>query len=100
MVSAVGILPINDKFEVYGRASLLFASTEREYIIKVDGDTSSFGTAKGESTEVIFGLGAAWHVNQMFSVRAQFEKLDEVGDPSKTGTENITSASIGLIVRF
>jgi len=100
MVSAIGILPINDKFEVYGRAGLLFASSEREFVIKVDGDTSSFGTSKGESTEVVLGLGIAWHVNQMFSVRAQYEKLDKVGDPGKTGTEDINSASLGLVVRF
>jgi opacity protein-like surface antigen len=100
MVSVLGILPLNDKFEFYGRAGMLFASSEREFIIKVDGDTSSFGTAKGESTDLVYGIGAAWHVNQMFSVRAQFEKLDKIGDPHKTGTEDITSASIGLVVRF
>ena len=100
MVSVIGILPLNNKFEFYGRAGMLFASSEREFIIKVDGDTSSFGTAKGESTDLVYGLGAAWHVNQMFSVRAQFEKLDKIGDPHKTGTEDITSASIGLVVRF
>ena len=59
-----------------------------------------FGSFKDESTEVVYGLGAAYHVNQMFSIRAQFEKLDQVGDPNRTGTEDITTASIGLIVRF
>jgi opacity protein-like surface antigen len=99
-LSAIGILPLNNKFELYGRAGLLFASSEREFVIRVDGDTNSFGRAKGESTEVVFGVGAAYHVNQMFSVRAQYEKLDKVGDPNRTGTEDISSASIGLIVRF
>jgi OOP family OmpA-OmpF porin len=99
-LSVLGILPINDKFELYGRAGLLFASSEREFVIKVDGDTSSFGSSKGESTEVVLGLGAAFHVNQMFSIRAQVEKLDKVGEPARTGTEDITSASLGLVVRF
>jgi hypothetical protein len=36
----------------------------------------------------------------MFSVRAQFERIDEVGDPQRTGTEDITVASVGLLVRF
>jgi hypothetical protein len=79
---------------------VLFASSEREFIIKVDGDTSSFGSSKGQSTEVGFGIGAAWHINQMFSIRGQYEKLDKVGDPDRTGTEDITTASLGLIVRF
>jgi hypothetical protein len=99
-LSVIGILPLNDKFEIYGRVGALFASSEREFIIKVDGDTSSFGTSKGESTEIVLGVGAAWHINQMFSIRAQFEKLDKVGEPDRTGTEDISSASLGLIVRF
>lgn len=99
-LSAIGIFPLNDKFEIYGRAGVLFASSEREFIIKVDGDTTSFGSSKGESTEIVYGVGVAYHFNQMFTARAQFEKLGEVGDPNKTGTEDITSASIGLIVRF
>ena len=100
MMSAIGILPLNDKFEFYARVGALFASSERSFVIKVNGDTTSFGSSKGESTEIVYGAGAAWHVNQMFSIRAQFEKLDKVGDPTKTGTEDISSASIGLIVRF
>jgi opacity protein-like surface antigen len=100
ILSAIGILPLNDKFELFGRAGVLFASAEREFVIKVDGNVTSFGSSKGESTELVLGAGAAWHVNQMFSVRAQFERMDEVGDPDRTGTEDITTASIGLVVRF
>jgi len=100
MLSMIGILPLNDKFEVFGRAGVLFASAEREFVIKVDGDVTSFGSAKGESTEVVFGVGGAWHVNQMFSIRALYEKMDKVGDPDRTGTEDISIASIGLVVRF
>jgi hypothetical protein len=100
MLSVIGILPLNDKFEVFGRAGLLFGSAEREFVIKVDGDVTSFGSSKGESTEVVLGAGAAWHVNQMFSVRAQYEKMDKVGDPDRTGTEDISIASLGLVVRF
>lgn len=100
MLSVIGILPLNDKFELFGRAGVLFASAEREFTIKVDGEVTSFGSSKGESTEVVLGAGAAWHVNQMFSIRAQVEKLDSVGDPDLTGTEDITSASLGLLVRF
>lgn len=98
--SAIGILPLNDKFEIFGRAGVLFASSEREFVIKVDGETSSFGSSKGDSTEVVLGLGATWHFNQMFSIRAQFEKMDKVGDPDRTGTEDVTTASLGLVVRF
>ena len=98
--SMLGILPLNDKFEIYGRAGLLFAASERQFLIKVDGEVNSFGSAKGDSTEVVLAVGGAWHVNQMYSIRFQYERMDAVGEKQRTGTEDISTASIGLIVRF
>jgi opacity protein-like surface antigen len=99
-LSMIGIVPFNDRFEIYGQAGLLFAASEREFRIKVDGNTNSFGSAKADSTEVVLGLGFAWHINQMYSIRAQYEKLTDVGEEQRTGTEDVDTASLGLIVRF
>lgn len=98
--SAVGILPLGDKFELYGQAGVLFAGSERQVVTRLEGSGRSFGSAKGDSTEYAFGVGAAWHLNQMYTVRAQIEKLTDVGEDRRTGTEDLTTASIGLIVRF
>jgi opacity protein-like surface antigen len=98
--AAVGILPLNDKFEVFARVGVLFAASERELGIKINGRTVSFGSSKGDSTEYVLGAGAAWHVNQMFTLRAMYQKLDKVGDPNRTGTEDLNCASLGLLVRF
>lgn len=99
-VSAIGILPVNDKFEFYGQVGVLFATSEREFLVKVNGSTDSFGSAKADSTELALGVGAAWHVNQMYTIRAQYERLSDVGDEQRTGTEEVGTASLGLIVRF
>jgi OmpA-OmpF porin, OOP family len=99
-LSVIGILPLGNKFEIYGRAGVLFASSEREFRIKIDGQTTSFGSSKGDSTEIALGIGGAYHVNQMFSVRFQYERIPEVGDRNKTGVEDVNTVSVGLIVRF
>ena len=99
-LTGIGILPLGDHFELYASGGILFASSKREFTARVDGETSSFGNVKGDSTEFVLGLGAAYHINQMFSVRAQYERIDEVGDPNRTGTEDIAVASLGLLVRF
>jgi opacity protein-like surface antigen len=99
-LAVLGILPINEKFELFAKAGVLFASSEREFVVKVEGDTSSFGSVKGDSTNGVFGVGGAWNVNQMYSIRAQYERVDGVGEKGRTQTEDITIASIGLIVRF
>lgn len=99
-VSVIGILPLNDKFELYAQAGVMFTSSERQLVIRVNGQLQSFGSVKGDSTDTVFGVGAAWHVNQMYTVRLQFERLTKVGDEAKTGTEDFDHASLGLIVRF
>lgn len=100
LFSAIGILPINDKFEFYGRAGVLFASSERELSLRADGQNLGFNSAKGDSTNFVAGIGAAYHVNVMYSVRAEYQRIDKVGQDSRTGTEEINFASIGIVVRF
>jgi hypothetical protein len=100
VISGIGILPFNDKFEMYGRVGVLFAGTEREVVTRVNGEAAGFGNAKGDSTEMVLGLGFAWHINQMYTVRGEFQKLDEVGEVERTGEEDLTCATLGLIVRF
>ncbi len=98
--SAIGILPFNDKFEMYGRAGLLLASTKREVVTRVEGETSGFGSSKGESSNLVLGLGLAWNINQMYSIHAEVQKIDGVGEEIQTGKENVTCASLGFVVRF
>jgi glucose/arabinose dehydrogenase len=97
--SAVGILPINDKFELYARAGVLFASSERELVARIQGDAVAFGRGKGDSTEVVLAGGLAWHFNQVYSVRLEHQRL-EAGEEDRTGVEDIALTAVGLTVRF
>jgi OmpA-OmpF porin, OOP family len=100
IIAVVGILPLGDKFELYGRAGVLFASADRDATARIDGDGQQLGGIKGDSTEVVYGIGASFHINVMYSIRAEYMRFDEVGDPSTTGTEDLNNISIGLTVRF
>jgi OmpA-OmpF porin, OOP family len=100
IVSAVGILPIGEKFEMYARIGYLFCSSERELSSRVDGDAGSFGSAKGDSQNPVYGIGFAWHLNQVYSIRGEYQQLDQLGQENRTGAEDLTVMGIGLIVRF
>lgn len=100
MVSAIGFLPIGEKFEFFGRLGYLFASSERELSSRVDGDAGSFGSAKGDSQNPVYGVGFAWHLNQVYSIRAEYQKLDDIGQENRTGEEDISVIGVGVIVRF
>jgi hypothetical protein len=100
ILAVVGILPINDKFELYGRLGYLFTSSERELSSRVDGESGTFGSAKGDSQNPVYGVGFAWHINQVYSIRGEFQKLDQLGQEDRTGAEDLTVLGLGIIVRF
>lgn len=100
MISALGILPINDKFEFFGRVGYLFTSSKRELNSRVDGQRGGFGSARGDSQDVVLGVGAAWHFNQVYSARIEYQKLDELGEQNVTGLEDLNVIGLGVVVRF
>jgi opacity protein-like surface antigen len=100
LVSVVGILPLGQKAELYGRVGYLFASVERDLSARVDGASAGANSAKGDSQEPVFGLGLAWHINQVYSVRAEYQKLTNVGQENRTGTEDLDVIGVGFLVRF
>jgi hypothetical protein len=100
MLSAIGILPLGEKFEFYGRLGYLFASSERELTSRVDGQSGGFGSAKGDSQIPVYGIGFSWHINQVYSIRGEYQQLDQVGQENRTGAEDVTVMGLGLVVRF
>lgn len=100
MVSGIGILPINDKFELFGRVGYLFTSSERELTSRVDGERGGFGSAKGDSQDLVLGAGAAFHFNQIYSLRLEYLQLDDLGEENRSGLEDLNVVGLGFVVRF
>jgi OOP family OmpA-OmpF porin len=100
LISAIGVLPINDRFELFGRVGYLFTSAERELRSRIDGENGGFGSAKGDSQDVVYGAGAAFHFNQIYSLRLEYQQLGEIGEDGRSGTEDANVIGLGLVVRF
>jgi OmpA-OmpF porin, OOP family len=100
MMSVLGIIPVSDKFELYGRLGYLFTSSERELTSKVSGQSGGFGSAKGDSQDPVLGVGVAWHFNQVYSARVEYQKLDEIGQDNRSGLEDLHVIGLGVMVRF
>ena len=99
LFSGLAILPIQDKFELYARVGYLFASSEREFISKVEGQQTLSGSAKNDSQNLVLGVGVSWNINVVYSLRAEYQQLEDAGGPN-TGSENLDFVTLGLIVRF
>jgi len=100
LMSVIGILPIKDKFEVYGRLGYLFGSVEREFTSRVDGQRGVSGAAKGDSQVPVYGVGMSWNINQVYTIRGEYQLVTDLGESSRTGQEDMDVLTVGLIVRF
>ena len=100
MLSALGILPLGEKFELYGRLGYLFTSSERSLTSRVEGQSGGFSSAKGDSQNPVYGIGFAWNINQVYTIRGEYQQLDQLGQENRTGAEDVSVMGLGLIVRF
>jgi OOP family OmpA-OmpF porin len=95
-VSAVGILPLQQGFSVYGKAGLLLARTELEA-------NGSAGLATSEthshSTNGTFGLGLSYDFTKNIVGKAEWNRYARVGD-SNTGRGDIDLYSLGVAYKF
>jgi hypothetical protein len=98
--SAVGILPLGKKVDIYARAGYLFASSAREFSAHVDGDLAVANNARGDSQVPVYAAGFSYHINQVYSIRAEYQKIDRVGEKNRTGTEDLNVIGIGFVMRF
>lgn len=96
--SLLGILPFNNQFEGFARAGYLFANVDGEFVARVEGEVAANGSAQDDTQIPYFGVGVGWNINQVFTVRAEYQMFRDVGDD--VGGEDIDFLALGLSMRF
>jgi OmpA-OmpF porin, OOP family len=89
-VVAVGMMPIADKFSIYGKLGMYRGET----------DASGPGGSISESTtDLTFGVGVRYDFTRNLGVRAEWQKYSDVGG-GDIGEADIDVISVGVIWRF
>jgi len=90
-VSAVGTLPVLEEVEFFGKLGLFLAH------IAISGAGVFLD---GDSVEVTYGLGAKLNLTKPVHIRLEWDRFPNVGNPNKTGEEDIDFLSAGVGIRF
>lgn len=99
-VGAVGILPLGDRFELHGRAGVLFARTRiTERLVDDNGDVLAHNGIKGNSKDPFLGVGAGWNINPEYTLRVDFRRFLDVGDSDETGEADIDQLYLSIVFR-
>ena len=83
---AVGILPLGERFEVFGKLGLIFWDS--------DVDVSGAGSDSDSGSDTAYGVGGAFLIGEHFAIRAEYEIFD-IED-----TEDVNMFSVGAEWRF
>ena len=92
---AVGMLPINNQFSLYGKAGL--------YRGEVKASATLFGVSdslKETNTDLTFGFGAQFNVTRELGLRAEWQRYTSMGDNATIGESDVDVMSLGLVYRF
>lgn len=92
---AVGILPLNQNFELFGKAGLGLHS------VKMLGTGAYAGTNTPHTTaNIIVGLGAQVNFTPKFGMRLQYEALGKAKSTETDPGADISRVSIGGVLNF
>jgi OmpA-OmpF porin, OOP family len=97
-VAVLGIFPIKEMFDIYGRAGLYFADTRFRVRFEFPGEILS-AEEKAGTQELFGGFGFAWNINEDYAVRAELTHFLDVGDDDRTGEASVTMFALGFVFR-
>jgi hypothetical protein len=96
-VVAVGSLPLSPQFDLFGKIGL----ASNKHKLEVTSSGTSLGSISDSADNLFAGLGAQFHVNPQFSLRAQLDNFGNFGKFGTTGNKISASAlSIGVTLDF
>jgi opacity protein-like surface antigen len=107
VLSALGILPLNREWEVYGRGGVLLATNKLSVAIVTRGDGfihpigERFSDSFSQSTTDYFaGLGISRRVFEIYAFRLEYQRFFDAGKVDTGGAGDIDVVLLGLSASF
>jgi len=89
-VVALGMLPLPDKFSLYGKVGIYRGDTEANGL---------GGSASETNTDLTFGIGARFDFTRNLGVRAEWQKYQDMGG-GVIGEGDVDAISVGIVWKF
>jgi OOP family OmpA-OmpF porin len=100
VVSALGILTVGDRFEVYGRVGAYLGKTK----LRTEGVDLATGESyaveeKHDNVSALAGVGITWNIAANYAARLDYQRFFDVGDFESVGPADVDLLTIGLLFR-
>jgi len=97
-LSAVGVYPLSYRWEVYGRAGVLFASNTAS-VFFADAEGSLPLEFSENSVDALAGVGTSFNFLEIYDLRLEYQRVFDAGDEA-TGEGSADMISLGISVVF
>jgi len=93
-IVAVGIVPLNPKWSLYGKAGLFSWDVD----LKV---SPGLGTNESESgTDLTYGFGVGWDITKNIGLRFEYQTYKDLGEENTTSQGDVNVLGVNAIFRF
>ncbi|HEY9199377.1 MAG TPA: outer membrane beta-barrel protein [Gammaproteobacteria bacterium] len=75
IIDAVGILPLNEQFELFGKLGVAMWDIEAD-VSAVAGGTAFGGSVEDDGSDFHFGVGAGYALTDTIGIRAEWERVN------------------------
>ncbi len=99
-LSVLGIWPITDEWEVFGRVGVFIGDVTVKVAANADnGNANARSRASESSTEFIGGAGVDWKFMDAFTARAEWQGMPSVGN-NQTGSTSWNQIALSVLYKF
>ncbi|HMN43739.1 MAG TPA: outer membrane beta-barrel protein [Povalibacter sp.] len=100
MLSALGILPLSYRTELYARGGVLFSSSEISGSVYDEVDRVNLGSDSDSDVDWIVGVGASFTVAEIYALRLEYQRIFDLGNKDLWGESDVDVVSLGFTVTF
>ena len=97
-VAALGVWPLSYRWEVYGRAGVLFA-TNTAALFYADSQGPRRDQLSENSVDMLAGIGTSFNFLEIYDLRLEYQRVFDAGDEA-IGEGDADTLSIGVSVMF
>jgi OOP family OmpA-OmpF porin len=95
VVSVMGILPLGERFSVFGRVGLSLMNAEGTARITLDGATQR-GNQSSQKTDPMYGVGAEFSMSKNFAIRLAWDRYLDVDTKDVSGDLDADLITLGV----
>jgi len=95
VVSMLGVLPLGERFSLYGRAGLSFLNADGTARITI-ADQTQRASQTSQKTDPMFGVGAEFNFSKYWAIRLAWDRYIDVGTQDVSGDIDADVITLGI----